>query len=288
MKRKVEIFTWNGMSIEYSIVGKGEPVLVMHGGHSNCKEEMGYRALVENDFMVITPSRAGYGKTSKRVGKSLSTACECYRKLINHLNIEKVHLLAISAGGPSGIYLASHFPEMVTTLTLQSAVTTNWLQPKDKEYKAAKILFQPYTEKFTWSFISGLNNRFPQLIFRSMFSSFSTLSYREAKTKFAITDSESMRKMNNRQRSGFGFMIDLKQNAEITIEDLQAIACPTLILHSKHDGAVSLEHPYHAHTHIPHSNLYLVDSWGHLIWLGNTANEIDEKTTSFLKTQRIS
>lgn len=286
MKRQIEIFTWKGMSIEYSIIGKGEAVLVMHGGHSNCYEEMGYSILADNDFSIITPSRAGYGGTSKELGKSLSTACEGYRRLMDHLNIKKVHLLAISAGGPSGIYFASHYPELVRTLTLQSAVTTSWIQPKDKEYRAAKIVFQPYTEKITWAFLSAINNSFPRFVFRSMFPSFSTLTYSEAKTKLCSADIESIRKMNNRQRSGFGFMIDLHQSSELTIEDLSAIACPTLIMHSKHDGAVPLKHPYHAHKYIPFSELCLLDSWGHLIWLGNTANEIDEKTISFLKAYR--
>ncbi|WP_142829685.1 alpha/beta fold hydrolase [Planococcus soli] len=288
MERKIETFSWEGMSIEYSVVGKGEPIFVMHGGHSNCHEEMGYKGLVDNGFSIITPSRAGYGGTSKEVGKSLSTACECYCGLMRHLNIEKVHLLAISAGGPSGIYFAAHYPKLVKTLTLQSAVTKRWIQPKDKEYIAAKIIFQPFSEKVTWTFISALGNRFPQFVFRQMFSSFSNLIYSEAKDKIADSDIEALQKMNNRQRSGSGFMVDLTHIKELTITDLQTVTCPTLIMHSKHDAAVSLEHPYHAHQHIPLSELCLLESWGHLIWLGNTANKSEEKTVQFLKLNHLS
>jgi len=72
-------YTVDGQIIEYSIKGKqGEPVLVLYGGHSSCFEEFGYDSLIKNDFAVITPSRAGYGKTSKEIGESLSTACACY------------------------------------------------------------------------------------------------------------------------------------------------------------------------------------------------------------------
>lgn len=46
----------------------------MHGGHSNCYEEFGYDALVQNEFSMTTPSRAGYGRTSKEIGESLSKA----------------------------------------------------------------------------------------------------------------------------------------------------------------------------------------------------------------------
>ncbi|MBE1556234.1 alpha/beta fold hydrolase [Sporosarcina limicola] len=286
MERRIEVFSSEGVSIEYSIIGKGEPILVMHGGHSNCNEEFGYKALVENGFSVITPSRAGYGGTSIEVGKSLSIACEYYLKLINHLKIEKVHLLAISAGGPSGLYFASKYPKFVCTLTLQSAVTKKWLIPKDKEYKAARILFRPKTEKYTWILISSMNNIFPQFIFKQMFSSFSKLRFSEAKDKINKGDVEAVRKMNNRQRSGYGFFIDLAQINEITIEDLRAVTCPTLIMHSKHDGSVPLDHPYYAHENIPFSELYLLDSWGHLIWLGKSSNETDENIIGFLKSYK--
>ena len=80
MERKIQVFLpTEGIIIEYSIIGKGEPILVMHGGHSNCNEEFGYDYLIENGFSVITPSRPGYGKTSKEVGESLTMACEYYQ-----------------------------------------------------------------------------------------------------------------------------------------------------------------------------------------------------------------
>ncbi|WP_404428633.1 alpha/beta fold hydrolase [Sutcliffiella horikoshii] len=285
MERRIEKLSTNGLTLEYSIIGDGEPIFVMHGGHSNSKEEFGYKALIENGFSIITPSRAGYGGTSKEIGENLSTACEHYMKLLNHLNIKKVHLVAISAGGPSGIYFASKYPEMVFSLTLQSAVTKEWLTPKDKELKAARVLFRPKTEKYTWKLISFMNNLFPRFIFNQMFPSFSKLTHDEAKKMLSKDDVEAIRKMNNRQRSGEGFFIDLAQINEIAIENLQAISCPTLIMHSKHDGSVPLEHPYLAHEKIPTSELCLLDTWGHLIWLGKSSKETDEILIKFLKSR---
>ncbi|NRD79016.1 alpha/beta hydrolase [Bacillus sp. BRMEA1] len=283
MERKFDTVIVDGNTIEYSITEKGEiPVFVMHGGHSNCYEEFGYRALVQNGFSVITPSRAGYGRTTKEIGESLYKACEYYMKLLDHLEIEKVHLLSVSAGGPTGIYFASHYPHRVKTLTLQSAVTKEWLTPKDKEYKIAQILFRPQLEKTTWKLISCINNRFPKFIFKQMLSSFSKLSYAEMKSKMAAGDIDEIRKMNNRQRSGHGFLIDLLQTKEVTFKDLQAISCPTLIMHSKHDGAVSFEHAYYAQQQITDSEVCLLDSWGHLIWLGQESENVNEKLVEFL------
>ncbi|TSI07871.1 alpha/beta fold hydrolase [Lysinibacillus sp. BW-2-10] len=286
MERKIEIFQCEGMSIEYSIIGKGEPILVLHGGHSNCYEEFGYKHLVENGFSLITPSRAGYGRTSKAVGESLAVACTHYAKLLHQLNIEKVHVLAISAGGPSGLYFAANYPELVSTLTLQSAVTKKWLTPKDLTYQAARILFNPKTERLTWGLIAWMNNLFPRFIFRQMFPSFSKLNYREA-GDIKQSDVEAIRRMNNRQRSGEGFFIDIKQANEIKRDHLRKISCPTLILHSQYDGSVSLEHPHYAHQHISSSTLYLLETWGHLIWLGHSSTMTDEKMMQFLKENEV-
>lgn len=288
MDRILGTYTVDGQTIEYSITGKqGEPVLVLHGGHSNSYEEFGYGSLIKNGFMIITPSRAGYGKTSKEIGESLSISCKYYVKLLNHLGIEKVHLIGISAGGPSGLYLAFHYPERVKTLTLQSAVTKEWHRPTDKIYKLAQVLFHPRLEKMTWKLTSTMTNCFPKFMFWQMAPSFSKLPNKQINEKIVNGDIEEIRKMNNRQRSGYGFLIDLLQTKEITSKDLKNITCPTLIMHSKFDGAVSLEHPHYAHQQIPHSELCILESWGHLIWLGIGAKTVERKLIDFLTRYSI-
>ncbi len=64
-------------------------------------------------------------------------------ELLNQLRIQKVHVIAMSAGGPTGMMFASLYPERVRTLTLQSAVTMEWLKPKDKKIQARSIHVSP-------------------------------------------------------------------------------------------------------------------------------------------------
>jgi pimeloyl-ACP methyl ester carboxylesterase len=267
--------------IEYSMVGEGIPVLVFHGGHSNCHEEFGYRELLKRGYSIMTPSRAGYGGTSPL--EDLQETCEAYLKLLNHLRLKKVHVIAISAGGPSGILFASLYPERVRSLTLQSAVTREWLTPADKEYKAAQILFRPSVERFTWKMIRSFNYLFPEFLFKQMAPSFSTLPYSKVRDYIREDDIDQFTKMNARQRSGKGFLIDIAQTKFISPSELQRIKCSTLVLHSKNDNAVSLEHAYHATEHIVNSKLCLVDTWGHLIWLGKGSDYMYEELFSFLR-----
>ncbi|MFK7681899.1 alpha/beta fold hydrolase [Priestia megaterium] len=282
MEREINILVIDELTIEYSIVGEGTPILMFHGGHSNCYEELGYTELVKQGFSLITPSRPGYGATSKEIGKSLFNASKFYAQLLNHLHIDKAHVLAVSAGGPSGISFAAYFPERSLSLTLQSAVTKEWLTNKDKEYKAAQIIFHPNVEKFTWKLVAVLNNYFPRFTFRRFIPSFSRLPSKDVMLQIDKESIEAVRKMNNHYRSGNGFLIDLVQVNQLSSTTLQAVACPTFIMHSKNDSAVPLEHAYFAHNNIEKAELCLLDSWGHLIWLGDNALEVNKEVVSFL------
>lgn len=287
MIRENSLFTTKeGLVVEYSVTGQGEPILIMHGGHSNCNEEFGYRELIEQGYSMITPSRPGYGKTSKELGESIDSACEAYSDLLNYLKVSQVHVLAISAGGFSGIQFAAKYPQRVKGLILQSAVTDRWLNPNEKTYKLAKIMFRPSMEAALWSMIRAMNKVFPNFIFNSMAASFSTLSKKEILAQLNDDDKRAFGNMLNRQRSGYGFMIDLAQTSQNNKSELSAIECPVLIMHSSNDASVSVEHAYYAHQSIPHSQLMLLDSWGHLIWMGKNAGQMYFQLFEFLKSNR--
>lgn len=284
MERTIEKYSREGITIEYSLVGKGEPILIFHGGHSNCNEEFGYNSLLDNGYSIITPSRAGYGSTSKEAGESLTKACGHYVNLLKHLKVDQVHVIAISAGGPTGIRFASLYPERVKSLILESAVSKEWLTKKDLEYKAAHIIFRPSIEGVTWRLLSKLSHLFPNAMFKMMAPQFSSLDKKEIQLKSEVSDIIEFTKMNARQRSGHGFLIDLKQSKEIKDQDFKSINSPTLIIHSENDGFISLEHPQIALEKIANSELYLVDTWGHLIWIGKSAKKVNQKLISFLKS----
>ncbi|UKS25940.1 alpha/beta hydrolase [Paenibacillus sp. HWE-109] len=283
MDRKTHRYTTkDGFTVEYSSVGQGEPVLIMHGGHSSCNEELGYRELLENGYAIITPSRPGYGNTSKELGEDVITACEAYVELLDNLRLPQIHIIAISAGGPSGIHFASRYPQRVKSLTLQSAVSHRWLTPEDKLYKSAQTMFRPSNEKYLWALMRLMNKLVPSLLFKSMIASFSQLQPEQVLPQISGEDRRQFKNMLNRQRSGHGFLIDLALTGHDLTSVLSAIQCPTLIMHSIHDATVSVEHARHAHRHIPNAELCELDSWGHLIWLGKGAPAMFHKLFTFL------
>jgi len=49
--------------IEYTLLGNGKPMLIVVGGHTNCKETIFHKGFDPGKYCFVTPSRPGYGLT---------------------------------------------------------------------------------------------------------------------------------------------------------------------------------------------------------------------------------
>ncbi|QJC54023.1 alpha/beta hydrolase [Paenibacillus albicereus] len=281
MTREIRLLTAEEGTCEYSIAGSGPPVLLFHGGHSNCLEEFGIRSLLHAGYSVLIPSRAGYGRTTPL--RDLEAACRLYGRAVERSASGKVHVIAVSAGGPSAIAFCSLYPERVASLVLQCAVAKPWLGPSDSTYRAARRMFNPRMEKTVWTALAVFSSAFPALAFRSMAPSFSCLPYSDVRKRLAPDYRDAFRRMCSRYRSGFGFLIDLEQTGHDYSRELAGIQAPSLVLHSPQDASVPFAHAHHAHSLLARSELVELDSWGHLIWLDQHAAEHDRLLLSFLE-----
>ena len=254
--------------IEYSLLGQGKPILFIHGGHINCRETIFQKGLDPQIFCFITPSRPGYGQTPLTdQNKTPKGTADLLVALLDELKIPKVIVVGISAGGLTALELAANYPDRVERLVLLSALTKKWFVETDKVYQGGKKLFAPGVERFTWLLYRLCFRLFPKMMTKTMFKQLST--YRPIE----YTDEEflELKQMTLNMRSGQGFVNDLDQT--IDQERLSRVACQTLILHSNHDKAVDLSHPYHAKKKIKNAILKTFNNrWGHLIWLGKEYN----------------
>lgn len=89
-------------------------------------------------------------------------------------------------------------------------------------------------------------------MFKQFVPSFSKLPAEEVMKQMKDSDLEAFQRMNNRYRSGKGFLLDLEHTSKQFHHLLTAIQSPTLILHSLNDQAVSLEHAHHAKNQFQH------------------------------------
>jgi pimeloyl-ACP methyl ester carboxylesterase len=263
--------------IEYCSIGKGIPIVFIHGGHSNCYEILCHKGFDLELFNLITPSRPGYGRTPLNGTKTPKQAADLIIELLNYLSIDKAIIYGISAGGLTAIELGANYPEKVEKLILASAVSKKWINENEKVYKTAQIIFNPKMEKFTWGIVRLFSTISPKLIAKSFYPQFSTNPVH----KLNQVDIRELISALNRFNSKDGFLNDIDQ--DINDETITKIICPSLIVHSKNDNSVSFEHAVHSNNMIKNSRLIELDNeWGHLFWIGNDSEQSIKKTIEFI------
>lgn len=264
--------------IEYSIYGKGKPVVFIHGGHSNSKELLAHKGLSPESFTIITPSRPEHGNAPLGEKTSPLKSAELIISLLDLLNVEKFSIVGISVGGPIAIGLASLFPGRAEKLVLASAVSTRWLHPKDRMHKRAKELFNPKVKKVAWWAFRLMANIFPNQMAMAFMKEYSTKPPEKPGDKEVKEFLEMLRK----QSLGTGFMAGLGH--EINESQFGNITAPTLIVHSRYDKLVPFSHALYSYSKIPHARLLeLQNQWGHLIWLGKSSSVATGAIAGFLK-----
>ena len=267
-------------NIEYTFRGEGPVILNLHGGHSNSQENFGYQPLLKAGYSILTPSRPGYGRTDVEIGKTAVKTAAALIELLDHLEIDQVYLIGVSAGGPTAIYLTANYPARIKKLVLESAASRAWLSKSDFDYKLGKIIFNPKFQQFTWFMLRLLANNVPSFFAEIFLPQFSTLSKKEVMARIDSSDLKDLVKMINRYASARGFICDLEHQTKKEV--LQKIGVPTLIIHSKYDKSVSYEHAEYAAANIKDSEIYADDLWGHLIWIGKNKEKRDKKLLEFL------
>jgi hypothetical protein len=76
--------------IEYTEGGSGPPVLVIHGSGGGFDQgELLVRALLDEQFHWITPSRFGYLRSTFREGATFDDQAHAYASLLDHLGVER-------------------------------------------------------------------------------------------------------------------------------------------------------------------------------------------------------
>ena len=113
--------------------GSGEAILVCHGICGGY--DQGYDALKDrvNDYRIIAPSRFGYTGTDMPKDATVKAQAKAYKELLDKLDIDKVYVLATSAGGTPAIRFALDYPERTKGLILYCSSMPADIKPDSYE-----------------------------------------------------------------------------------------------------------------------------------------------------------
>lgn len=113
----------NGIWLNHREQGEGEPLLLVMGLGAPWQGWEPQLEAFSRQYRVICFDNRGVGASDKPVGRyTVSQLMEDTRGLLDHLRIERAHVVGVSMGGMVAMELAARYPQRVGSLVL--AATT--------------------------------------------------------------------------------------------------------------------------------------------------------------------
>lgn len=113
----------NGMRIHYHDLGRGEPLIMIHGGGPGAGGWSNYSRNAEvlsRQFRVLVIDLPGFGKSSKKsaTGSVFEFMSDAVLGLMEALKLDKASFVGNSLGGGTSLKFCVRFPERVNRLIL--------------------------------------------------------------------------------------------------------------------------------------------------------------------------
>ncbi len=134
---KGSFFDSNGVKIHYTDEGSGEPVVLVHGYGADADNNWripGVTQVLKKDYRVIALDNRGHGLSDKPHDPDMYGVemVKDIPRLLDHLGIEKAHVVGYSMGGFITLKLITMFPERLLSAAPCGA---GWDQPTSDNMK---------------------------------------------------------------------------------------------------------------------------------------------------------
>jgi pimeloyl-ACP methyl ester carboxylesterase len=147
-------FTFDGGTVEYVVDGPSDAsgLLLFHVGTPSAA--VIYPGLVSaaaaHGLRTATYSRAGYGRSSRREGRSVADEAAISAALVGHLGHDRFLTAGWSGGGPVALACAALLPDRV-----QACVTLASLAPRAEAGEAAWAAMTPEPQRAEWDALAS-------------------------------------------------------------------------------------------------------------------------------------
>lgn len=249
-------------NISYVDTGEGETILSVHGifggydqAYDTCKD-------FSSDYRIIAPSRFGYLGSDILGDGTPAEQATAYVELLDKLGIDKVYLLATSAGGSVAIRFALDYPERTKGLILYCSAMPFTEKPEKIFTYAGPPAF--LCNDYAMFLISPL---FEPIMGMEPSTIYGMLPIGERKDGVVLDASVTN--------------LDMARNYDdYRVEDLQV---PTLVFHAKDDKLASYTNTEKAVKRFPNCTFIPFENGGHL--MTGHGEEIKEAISKFTRVQ---
>ena len=235
----------NNISMYYEVYGKGEPVLLLHGGLGSISNFSNQIEAFSDSFRVIAPDSRGQGRSTGAESKiTYEQMTLDVLGLLDYLGIDKTNIVGWSDGGIIGLKLAIERPERINKLV---TVGSNF-SPEGLNSKTIEIIKKAHPGSWKevvdgYKSISPNPDQWP-IVFNSI-------------KKMWLT------------------------SPNISEDELSLIKSSTLIVCGDQDG-IKLEHTSQLFNSIPNAQLFIVPGTTHFVMF-EKSKLFNEVVISFLR-----
>ena len=227
----------NGVRIWYAVFGRGEPVIMLHGGLANANYWGHQVRALQRRYQVIVMESRGHGRSSRNqepYGYDLMASDVV--GLLDHLKIRKAAIVGWSDGAIIGLDIAMKHPERVTKLFAFAANS----DPSGVADIAASDVFNTYIAR------AG--------------EEYKRLSPTPTEYKSFVAEITRM----------------WESQPKWTASDLAAIKVPTWIVDGDHDEAIKRENTEFMAANIPGAGLLIQPQVSHFSFLQDPEQFTDD------------
>lgn len=249
----VELWYWDTR-------GDGPAVVLMHAGTGSAAM-WGYQqpAFARRGYRVIAYSRRGHYKSSQGSRENPGNGAEDLDKLLVHLNLQKIHLVAAAHGGSFAIDYVLVHPEKAQSLTILSSL----MGIRDPDYTAVNARIRP-------KFFADLPHSFQELGPSYRAGDPDGVALWEALVKEAV----------------LGTRVEQKLGQPLTWRLLETIRTPTLLMTGGADLYVPPVLLRMQAEHIRHAEVRIIGEAGH--WANwERPDRFNELVLGFLDRNRV-
>ncbi|MFC1956142.1 alpha/beta fold hydrolase [Chloroflexota bacterium] len=236
----------NGIEVHYRTVGRGKPLLIVHGGGG--KGGIDWRdnasALAES-YTVYVPDLPGYGDTAPLEGSYfIPEFTNFLEQFVRAVGIDRFHLMGHSLGGGIALSYALKFPQRITKLVLVNSLCLG------KEIALwVRILSNPKMVRFSGRGLLWL--------FRIAKRIAAALLLAPLEFATPITPTNIM----------IGcYITSIKEQTTIFLHHLSELVMPTLVVWGANDPVVPHRQAYAAARVIPDCHVKVFEGSGHSVY----------------------
>ncbi|MEO3818080.1 alpha/beta hydrolase [Plantactinospora sp. B24E8] len=274
--------------IEYDLHGTDGPVVLsVHAGLGGADQGRLFASWLQDDgYRILSPSRPGYLGTPLSSGRTLDEQADLLAALLDELHIDRVGVLAVSAGSPVAYTFAARHPERVWGL-----VSIGGVSLPNPDASATSPLRAAFVNAIVQKLAKLTASVSLESIVSSTLNETSTFTdEQKAERARYIMDTKDVRLFFEAmfettfpyEKRMPGTANDSLQTREMGIA-FDRITAPTLILHGTQDGDVPFEHGENAAARIPGARHHWMPDEEHLgFWLSPRAEDAQRAARAFL------